>query len=350
MHDTLVKFFAEKTLGVSLPKSPDLGLIRSFEDELIRSVYAFHSDASLCLSASNLNDPSFALETNVPLGESVLQTAQRCLYEIQRYLNDVFSLLDALDFKHNCNRCEFDPHCATAFAVASALLATHDKHINSVYASIPIVGLRVPDWRQLFINDPKSKKIAFGLNGTHKNLSLLLPDDELLSDQDGQCMGCGEPIYGNALYGLVKKRNYRRCTFTDALFCKQWCHKNDKHALPMNMLWNLDETEYSVSRPAYALIRNLWDKPLIPFAKIHPDVVKRAPGILSMQQERVSIMKRMRSILRCKESFHSSVEKTIGIGRLYMCFTADLFSFADLSPSAMQETLSSLQLFLKTSL
>jgi hypothetical protein len=338
VHEAISHIFAS---GIILPELPDLSLIRIFEDELVRSFNI--SDSAESLSVTDLTNPNFAVHTQIPLNADILHSIQRYLSEIQRYLNEIFAFLDALDQRNDVDS-GLDLHCSTGFAVASLLLATCDINLDDACSSISDAGLKTIDWRRLFFTVPRGMTIELGLDGTHKSLCLLLSDDEILSEQDGLCIGCGVPIHGDALFGFVKKRNYRRCTFSDALFCKQWCHKKDMHALPMNLLWNLDETKYSVSRQAYASIRRFWDKPLIPLARIHPEVIKRAPYILSMQQERLSIMKRMRSVLRSKESFNSVVGKTIGIERLYMCFTADLFSFADLSPPSMQETLSNLQL------
>jgi len=166
-------------------------------------------------------------------------------------------------------------------------------------------------------------------------------DAELLELQNYRCKGCDHGLRVIEIFGIFQRgQNYRRCNYIHALFCKRWCHYDEKHILPQNLIATSDTEKYSVSCHAAHFLRSIWDKPLIQLSLVKSSIFAEVPALGRIRNLRSAIMKRMCSIFISDDIlFERMLAKTIGLKRIYMCLTPDLFALNDIANAQLYSQL-----------
>ncbi len=166
-------------------------------------------------------------------------------------------------------------------------------------------------------------------------------DDELLRLQRGKCLGCGEPLV-SGFFGLDK--NFQPCRFHGGLFCKRWCHNDDHRIIPHRLLLYWDTNQHRVSRQAAAYLDDTWSKPSLKLSSINPLLYEGVPSLRIARNLRSRICLYLDSIMATHaEQIKEAIVSTIGVKRLYIVISEELYSMCDITEAHTGSLLISLK-------
>ena len=330
-HAALVELCARHSLR-ELPAFPDpfeIGLVEESVHSAHKSAFTSEKETSIgikfakqCFPAaqSNINDMQHALDTE--------QLLQGCMLQIQNYMQNIFTYIESLGRAHTTDSEVID---VIDKLFAKFVLAPFDASLVIPLGHADVCSMS--NKRSAYLrNSRRGLPLEVLIKDTGEVASSDKSDAELLELQNYRCRGCGHGLHVIEVFGVFQhSQNYRRCHYFNALFCKRWCHYGEKHALPLKLITQLDTAKYSVSCHAARFLQSLWDKPLIQVSLLSPSIFAEVPIFVTIQNLRLAIMKRMDDILIFnKMPFDRALESTIGLKRMYMCLTPDLFALNDI--------------------
>jgi len=332
-HAALVELCEKHSLD-ELPSFPDPFEIGEVEETVHNShKVAFTSEKEVSIgikfaksfspeSQNEINDIAERLDTE--------QLLQGCMFQIQNYMQCIFSYVESLESAH-----------ATDSNVVNSIGMLVAKFLLAAPLNVPaILPVRHVDaysmsyqWSAYLRHNPRGLHLQFLVNDAEGIISSRKSDSELLELQYYQCRGCGHGLRVSEVFGVFQRgQNYRRCNYFHALFCKRWCHYGEKLAIPQRLLNTLDTEAYSVSCHAAHFLRSIWDKPLVQLSAVNPSIFAKVSTLATIRNLRSAIIEFMSSILTCNEVlFDRALAKTIGLKRMYMCLTPDLFALNDIA-------------------
>ena len=350
-HEELAKLCDKDTIDLELPHFPDPFTIGEMEESIIRNsqqLFTVETDTFVGIRFTHLNSSACGIESDLQLDVHLFNSLRQGLEEIQKYMENMVLFFENIDKEQIANT-ELVSEVGCIFA--NFLFSEVPTPIVPITRASGFDGFaKRYCWSQYLFRQDKGVLLDIHHRTTRDSLHSFTLDSDLLCAQNGKCFGCGIPIFANDILGgmIWHKCNYRRCEFIGALFCKRWCHRNEQHALPFKILSSLDFSKYSVCQQSCVYLNAVWNKPIISLSLMHPEVVENLSTIGSIVRTRVSILKHMERILQIALPFEKAVEDTLGLSRVYMCFTTELFSLADLSSTSLKEVDEKLLLLLET--
>lgn len=123
-------------------------------------------------------------------------------------------------------------------------------------------------------------------------------EEDMLTLQKYVCAGCCEPlnpnVRANSLFNLNwinnnDKKNFLPCKLTGGLFCKRWCHSDERRILPAKLVLDWDPTPQRVCRQAAMFIDMIWSLPIINLDAINPMIFDCIPAMKQVKLFRRSI-------------------------------------------------------------
>ena len=179
---------------------------------------------------------------------------------------------------------------------------------------------------------------------------------ELLRAQRSRCLGCGEHLYTlglapglfgsflGSLGGLAEKqKNFAPCRYSGGLFCKRWCHRDDRRVIPYRLLLFWDSQPHRVSRQAAAFIDQVQSLPVLNLPLLNPLLLEGVPTLRTICRMRVQIAFLIEKIYEKKvkgkvgpssgaaSKLHAAISNTLGGSRGHLCIAKELFSLHDLT-------------------
>ena len=178
----------------------------------------------------------------------------------------------------------------------------------------------------------------------------LKSDDELLRTQKSRCMGCGKPL--SAQWGFLGlDRNYQPCRYYGGLFCRKWCHADDRRLIPNRLLLYWDHKAHRVSIQAAKFLDDLWNKPFIHLSTANPLLYEGVPTLRLARNMRGRVVQLIERVLESGSCDEISVVKdaivnTLGVNQVHLCLSQEIYSLSDLMCVQTGEVLAVLELLI----
>ena len=172
-------------------------------------------------------------------------------------------------------------------------------------------------------------------------------DDELLRAQGGKCVGCGEPI--SAQWGFLGvDRNYQPCRLYGGLFCRKWCHGNDRRQIPHRLLLHWDHRAHRVSKQAARFLDMLWSQPVLMISSANPLLYEGVPALRLARNMRGRVLELIRRVLKSdtcpeKSDVRDVIMAVLGAEQAHLCLSKELYSISDLVGVQNGDLLASLE-------
>jgi Putative zinc-RING and/or ribbon len=119
-------------------------------------------------------------------------------------------------------------------------------------------------------------RLRLSLNDDFGGRLSLKSEDEMLRSQKSRCIGCGE-VLSSGFLGFDK--NYQPCRYVGGLFCRKWCHFDDRRQIPHRMLLYWDHVPHRVCRQAADFLDAIWRKPILHIGAINPLLYEGTPPL-----------------------------------------------------------------------
>jgi Putative zinc-RING and/or ribbon len=172
-------------------------------------------------------------------------------------------------------------------------------------------------------------------------------DEELLRAQGGKCVGCGEPI--SAQWGFLGlDRNYQPCRLYGGLFCRKWCHGNDRRQIPHRLLLHWDHRAHRVSKQAARFLDMLWSQPVLMISSANPLLYEGVPALRLTRNMRGRVVQLIKRVLKSdtcpeKSDVRDVIMAVLGAEQAHLCLSKELYSIADLVGVQNGDLLASLE-------
>jgi hypothetical protein len=128
------------------------------------------------------------------------------------------------------------------------------------------------------------------------------------------------------------------------LFCKRWCHNDDHRIIPHRLLLYWDTNQHRVSRQAAAYLDDTWSKPSLKLSSINPLLYEGVPSLRIARTLRSRICLYLDSIMATHaEQIKEAIVSTIGVKRLYIVISEELYSMCDITEAHTGSLLISLK-------
>eukprot|EP01035_Chromulina_nebulosa_P019015 gene19015-24835_t len=340
LHTELQKLFSET--DIQAPPFPDPYDIADCEETIINKLRVSENspDAldkkklrfgqpfnySLMSGLVNQSDP-ILLE-----GTDELETG---MYKLQQYLEDVFALVEEVEDMFLSSGSSLGDQLGRLLASFLESSETEDL------ADFRRVFQLIPDRREMDnqgVSIILKRPLWFGQSSGGLSLRLLYDglslntksEDELLRLQKNKCVGCGQPL-SSSFFGLQK--NYLLCKFTGALFCRRWCHGDDRRILPHRMLSAWDSSLQRVCRIAAEFLDIHWSQPLTDIGRVNALLYEGVPALRQIKLYRRSIAALIDRALNHPTHItpaYDVVTAALGPDRLHLCACVSYYSMQDL--------------------
>lgn len=326
-HTSFISIIDGENIRAPLPDFPDPFQIHAVQENILLLYTSFYDDddKNSCIAIPfGTHETFLSAQDNVKCHDAELNI-QSCIVEVQKYFESIASIMQFLEQERKL----------IALNDIKALLSKacygHDMH-NSIDVPSEIA-------RKSIINAL--------LTNAERDPSTLKNDMEMLAIQHNRCRGCGQSLHVAEFPDVFRHRqNFRRCHFYNSLFCKRWCHRGEQHVLPHMLIFFQDTREYSVSVSGAVFLRSVWNAPILDISE-YPNIALRFPLLQTIQNIRASLFEAMEKFLLLGESpLSEALEQSIGLSRLYMCFSAELFSFNDVLDPQLEKLANSLIILL----
>lgn len=175
-------------------------------------------------------------------------------------------------------------------------------------------------------------------------------DEELLRAQGAKCLGCGEPI--SVQWGFLGlDRNFQPCRFHGGLFCRKWCHADERRQIPHRMLLHWDHNAHRVSKQAARFLDALWSQPMLLLSSVNPLLYEGVPALRLARNMRGRAVQLIKGMLRSDAYVERQdvVDLIIGIlgpEQAHLCLSKELYSIADLVGVHTGDMLAALEAFI----
>ena len=159
-------------------------------------------------------------------------------------------------------------------------------------------------------------------------------DEELLRSQGSRCVGCGESI--SAQWGFLGvDRNYQPCRFYGGLFCRKWCHANERRQIPHRLLLHWDHTAHRVSKQAARFLDTLWSQPVLLLNSANPLLYEGVPALRLARNMRGRAVQLIKCMLKSssgveRQEVRDTIVNVLGAQQAHLCLSKELYSIADL--------------------
>eukprot|EP00752_Nemacystus_decipiens_P006456 g5814.t1 len=155
-------------------------------------------------------------------------------------------------------------------------------------------------------------------------------DEERLRVQKRSCMGCGRAIAAEFL-GI--KKDYSPCRFADGLFCRSYCHAEDRRVIPHRVVHHWDFATHRVCRDARAFLDATRFLPVFDLPVLSPLLFTDHESLRMARWRRKQLHLLRRAVFSPPESKCASgarlFEKLLG-GRMHLATSPGLYSLEDL--------------------
>ena len=178
----------------------------------------------------------------------------------------------------------------------------------------------------------------------------LKSDEELLRSQRSRCMGCGEPL--SVQWGFLGlDRNYQPCRYFGGLFCRKWCHADDRRQIPHRLLLYWDHTAHRVSIQAARFLDGLWRRPLLLLNSANPLLYEGVPALRLARNMRGRAVQLIGRVMESDSSVERSdvmemVVSVLGADQVHLCLSKEMYSLSDLVRVQSGEVLASLEILI----
>jgi hypothetical protein len=326
---------------LQIPQFPDPYGINSMEEYL----HSYHhqnganetAPTSSIIYNENMYDRCRNLNKNIDLVQAY--SIQSCIVNIEHYLTLIFNFIEKLEKK---TKSSLKHSFALSEIVVKFLLGTK----TVVY---PAYNCYNNEYKHEFCRTRKYMNIiSSDINISNSGISLDVfvrnnqndqnkTDKELLMNQNNKCAGCQSHLYNNQDSILFQnQKNYRKCEYFNLLFCREFCHIKDKSVLPRRVLNNFDKSEYLVSQYAKSFLQSIWNRPILHIGHINKNLYNICPELKILRDVRELIVHSIDHILKLTDmTVEDIIKNTIGLKRMYLCYTSELFSLSDLCSSTM---------------
>ena len=126
-------------------------------------------------------------------------------------------------------------------------------------------------------------------------------------------------------------RNYEPCRFTGGLFCKRWCHSGLKLASPHRMLHQWDKQPHRMSSAAHNFLCGIWKRPAVAISEVNPMLFDGVLALSAVRRVRRILAHMMRDLVAVDfKKVSRAVVSTIGIHRMHMLVSSEMYSYHDL--------------------
>lgn len=175
-------------------------------------------------------------------------------------------------------------------------------------------------------------------------------DEELLRAQGAKCVGCGEPI--SVQWGFLGlDRNFQPCRFHGGLFCRKWCHADDRRQIPHRMLLHWDHNAHRVSRQAARFLDALWGQPMLLLSTANPLLYEGVPALRLARNMRGRAVQLIKGMLKSdahkeRQDVMDLIIGILGPEKAHLCLSKELYSMADLAGVQTGDMLAVLEAFI----
>eukprot|EP00903_Cladosiphon_okamuranus_P008775 g8406.t1 len=155
-------------------------------------------------------------------------------------------------------------------------------------------------------------------------------DEERLRVQKRSCMGCGRAIAAEFL-GI--KKDYSPCRFADGLFCRRYCHAEDRRVIPHRVVHHWDFATHRVCRDARAFLDAMRFLPLFDMSELSPTMFADHESLRMARSRRKELHLLRRAVFSPPQSKCPSgarlFDKLLD-GRMHLAVSPGLYSLEDL--------------------
>lgn len=194
---------------------------------------------------------------------------------------------------------------------------------------------------------PSGLELKLNLSDDQGGRLSMRSDEELLRSQGSRCVGCGESI--NAHWGFLGlDRNYQPCRFYGGLFCRKWCHANERRQIPHRLLLHWDHTAHRVSKQAARFLDTLWSQPVLLLNSANPLLYEGVPALRLARNMRGRTVQLIKCMLKSssgveRQEVRDTIVNVLGAQQAHLCLSKELYSIADLVGVQTGDVLASLE-------
>jgi hypothetical protein len=193
-------------------------------------------------------------------------------------------------------------------------------------------------------------KIRLNLSDDQGGRLSMKSDEELLRAQGARCVGCGEPI--SVQWGFLGiDRNFQPCRFHGGLFCRKWCHADDRRQIPHRMLLHWDHNTHRVSKQAARFLDALWSQPMLLLNTANPLLYEGVPALRLARNMRGRAVQLIKGMLKSdayveRQDVMDLIIGVLGPEKAHLCLSKELYSIADLVGVQTGDMLAALESFI----
>ena len=193
-------------------------------------------------------------------------------------------------------------------------------------------------------------KIRLNLTDDQGGRLSMKSDEELLRAQGAKCVGCGEPI--SVQWGFLGlDRNFQPCRFHGGLFCRKWCHADDRRQIPHRMLLHWDHNAHRVSKQAARFLDALWSQPMLLLSTANPLLYEGVPALRLARNMRGRAVQLIKGMLKSdayveRQDVMDLIVGVLGPEKAHLCLSKELYSIADLVGVQTGDMLAVLEAFI----
>ena len=175
----------------------------------------------------------------------------------------------------------------------------------------------------------------------------LKSDEELLRSQKARCLGCGEKL--SIQWGFLGlDRNYQPCRYYGGLFCRKWCHADDRRQIPARQLLYWDHTAHRVSIQAAKFLDGLLKRPILILNIANPLLYEGVPALRLARNMRGRAVQLIERVLDSdsngdKADVRETIMNSLGPDQVHLCLSKEVYSMSDLIGVQNGDVLASLE-------
>ncbi|CAM9331166.1 unnamed protein product [Ectocarpus sp. 12 AP-2014] len=155
-------------------------------------------------------------------------------------------------------------------------------------------------------------------------------DEERLRVQRRRCMSCGRAIAAEFL-GI--KKDYFPCRYADGLFCRSYCHAEDRRVIPHRVVHHWDFVRHRVCKDARVFLDSTRFHPVFDLPALSPTLFTQQQSLRMVQSRRKQLHLLRRTIFFPVESkcvLGAQLFDKLLEGRVHLAVNPGLYSLEDL--------------------